>query len=135
MAYNNNNNKDGPKDSDFGDDQSEVKPHNKMKTRYVKGIKAEILKGLICRGMKAEKLKSFINGSIKADKLKGMEFIAKVRLARLKQWAIRATTVLLLWAILMQIKALCQTFPRVSNFSFPPPSMYIFVIHKLFLFT
>lgn len=124
MAYNNNG--DVSKDSRFVDDSCEMPYNHKAKVRYVKGMKAEILKGLIARGMRAEKLKSFINGNIKAHKLKGMESIAVSRLARLKLWAVRATTLFLLWAVFMQLKALCHTFPSFSKYSsFPPPSKYI----------
>ncbi|KAH7516143.1 hypothetical protein FEM48_Zijuj10G0103900 [Ziziphus jujuba var. spinosa] len=118
-------NKDGSKESEF--EEEIEKPYSKIKFRYAKGIKAEILKDLIVRGMKAEKLKSFIHGSIKTEKLKGLDFIAKKKLARLKIWAVRATTVLLLWAIAMQLKALCQTLaPRIisNSPSFPPPRVY-----------
>lgn len=125
-------NKDGFKDSESGEEKEEPYSCDKMKFRYVKGIKAEVLKGLIVRGMKGEKLKSFINGSIKSEKLKGLHFIAKTRLVRLKHWAVHATTILLLWAIAMQLKALCQALvPRTAS-SFPPQSKHIYFIYMYF---
>ncbi|KAL5553797.1 hypothetical protein UlMin_041198 [Ulmus minor] len=53
--------------------------------------------------------------------------MAKSRLARLKLWAVRAITFLLMWAIIMQLKDLFETLgPRMSSSSssFPPPRIY-----------
>lgn len=95
--------KDDLKDHEFGEVKKEKPLNSKIRyLRYTGAIKAEVLKGLIAGGIKAEKLKTFINWSIKNEKLKGL-VISRTRLARLKLWAARATTVLLLWAIAMQL--------------------------------
>ena len=98
------------------------------KVKYYTGVKAEILKGLILRGMKGEKLKTLINENmIKGEKnmIKKM-MISKTKLARFKLWAVRVTTIVLMWAIVMQFKALCESFgPKImlsKSYNFPPPS-------------
>lgn len=115
MEYNHN------KD-EFRDSEEKEKPYSKVK--YARAMKAEILKGLILRGVKGEKLKSLImNGSIKGEKTMKKMVFAKSRLARFKLWAVRLTTVVLMWAIVMQLKALFDSFgTRLSKDSFPPPS-------------
>ncbi|KAH0997574.1 hypothetical protein GBA52_021438 [Prunus armeniaca] len=117
--------KDDPKDHEFGEVKKEKPLNTKIRyLRYTGAIKAEVLKGLIAGGIKAEKLKTFINWSIKNEKLKGL-VISRTRLARLKLWAARATTVLLLWAIAMQLKALGENLlPWTSKSSFPPQRVY-----------
>uniref|UniRef100_A0A2N9EUM0 O-fucosyltransferase family protein n=1 Tax=Fagus sylvatica TaxID=28930 RepID=A0A2N9EUM0_FAGSY len=91
-------------------------------------LKAEILKDMIIRGMKAEKLKSMINAGMKAEKLKGM-MVARSRLAWLKLWEVRATTMVLLWAIAMQLRVIGGTLgpgmlkSRVA-YSLPPERVY-----------
>ncbi|XP_016652135.1 PREDICTED: uncharacterized protein At1g04910-like [Prunus mume] len=116
--------KDDPKDHKFGEVKKEKPLNSKIRySRYTTAIKAEVLKGLIAGGVKAEKLKTFINWSIKNEKLKSL-VISRTRLARLKLWAARATTVLLLWAIAMQLKAGENLLPWISKSSFPPQRVY-----------
>ncbi|CAB4264839.1 unnamed protein product [Prunus armeniaca] len=128
--------KDDPKDHEFGEVKKEKPLNTKIRyLRYTGAIKAEVLKGLIAGGIKAEKLKTFINWSIKNEKLKGL-VISRTRLARLKLWAARATTVLLLWAIAMQLKALGENLlPWISKSSFPPQSTVAFSCMACICFT
>lgn len=112
-----NHNKDDFRDSD----EEKDKPYSKIK--YAGGVKAEILKGLILRGMKGEKLKSLINGNIKGEKMFKRMVIAKSWLARFKLWAVRLTTLVLIWAIVMQLKALFASFGiKFAGNPFPPAS-------------
>ncbi|CAL8994757.1 unnamed protein product [Prunus brigantina] len=117
--------KDDPKDHEFGEVKKEKPLNSKIRySSYTGAIKAEVLKGLIAGGVKAEKLKTFINWSIKNEKLKSL-VISRTQLARLKLWAARATTVLLLWAIAMQLQALGENLlPWISKSSFPPQRVY-----------
>lgn len=116
--------KDYPKEPEFQEVKEKPYKSKVLYLRYTGAMKAEALKGLdrlVPGGIKNDKLKSFINGSIKAKKLEGF-----VRLERLKLWVARVTTVLLLWAITMQLKALGDTLlPRISQSSLPPESTYI----------
>lgn len=126
-------NKNGFVDSE----KEKEKPYNKIKLRYMGVLKAEILKDMIIRGMKAEKLKSMINAGMKAEKLKGM-MVARSRLAWLKLWAVRATTMVLLWALAMQLRVIRGTLgpgmlkSRVA-YSLPPESNFYtsFAIRKI----
>ncbi|KAJ7953959.1 O-fucosyltransferase family protein [Quillaja saponaria] len=102
----------------------EKKPDGKMKLKYIGGIRVDILKGLIVRGLKAKKLKGLMNGGSKAKKLK-----AQSKLSQMKLWAIRVTTMVLLWCIAMQFKGLGQVLePRLfktgSAYSLPPTRIY-----------
>ncbi|PON76734.1 GDP-fucose protein O-fucosyltransferase [Trema orientale] len=115
-------NKDGHNYKDSEDGEEKEKPYSKIK--YGR-IKAEILKGLIVRGMKGEKLRSLIDGKVKGDKLKRL-VVARHRLARLKLWAVRFTTMMLICAIVMQLKTLYEGLgPRMtSKPPFPPERIY-----------
>lgn len=59
---------------------------------------------------------------IKAEKLKSL-ILARIRVARLKLWVTRALTMLLLWAIAMQLKSLIgeAVSPPKSSISYPLP--------------
>lgn len=120
--------KDYPMEPEF--EEMKEKPYKSkvLYLRYTGAMKAELLKvleRLVPGGIKTDKLKSFINGSIKAKKLEAF-VIGRARLERLKLWAARVTTVLLLWAITVQLKALGETLlPRISQSSLPPESTYI----------
>ncbi|XP_059448026.1 rhamnogalacturonan I rhamnosyltransferase 1-like [Corylus avellana] len=110
------------------EDPEKEKPYRKITLKYMGAVKAEILKDFIIRGMKAEKLKSLINAGIKAEKLKSM-MVIRSRLARLKHWAVRATAVVLLWAIVIQLTAIGQTlgptaFKRQIAYPLPPERVY-----------
>lgn len=113
---------------EFGEVKEKPYKSKVLYLRYTGAMKAEVLKGLdrlVHGGIKTDKLKSFINGSIKAKKLEGF-VIGRARLERLKHWAAWVTTVLLLWAITVQLKALGETLLlRISQSSFPPESTYI----------
>ena len=99
---------------DVEDPEREMeKPYRRITLKYMGAVKAEILKDFIIRGMKAEKLKSMM--------------VIRSRLARLKQWAVRATAVVLLWAIVIQLTAIGRTlgptaFKRRISCSLPPES-------------
>ncbi|XVF43293.1 hypothetical protein PTKIN_Ptkin02bG0028400 [Pterospermum kingtungense] len=58
---------------------------------------------------------------VKAEKLKSL-ILARIRVARLKLWVTRALTMMLLWAIAMQLKSLggAVSSPK-STFSYPLP--------------
>ncbi|XP_024018314.1 O-fucosyltransferase 34-like [Morus notabilis] len=104
MEYNHN--KDGFRDSE----EEKDKPYSKIK--YAGGVKAEILKGLI-------------NGNIKEEKMIKRMVIAKSWLARSKLWAVRLTTMVLMWAIVMQLKALFASFGiKFAGNPFPPARIY-----------
>lgn len=109
------------------EDSEKEKPYRRITLKYVGAVKAEILKHFIIRGIKAEKLKSLINAGIKAEKLNSM-MVARSRLERLKLWAVRATAVVLLWAIAIQLTAIGRTlgptaFSRLHiAYSLPPES-------------
>ncbi|KAM3707090.1 hypothetical protein ACJW31_03G198700 [Castanea mollissima] len=120
-------NKNGFEDSEK--EEKEKPYYGKIKLRYMDVVKAEILKGMIIRGIKAEKLKNLIKAGMKAEKLKGTMMVARSRLAWLKLWAVRAMTVMLLWAIAMQLRAIAGTLsPRMFNtrlaYSLPPERVY-----------
>lgn len=132
MDYNKNGFEDSEKETE------KEKPYGKIKLRYMGVVKAEILKGMIIRGIKAEKLKSLIKAGMKAEKLKGTMMVARSRLAWLKLWAVRAMTVMLLWAIAMHLRAIARTLsPRMFNTrlacSLPPESNFSALGTKLSL--
>nr|POE94076.1 uncharacterized protein CFP56_56145 [Quercus suber] len=111
------------------EDSEKEKPYGKINLRYMGVVKAEILKGMIIRGIKAEKLKSLIKVGMKAEKLKGTMMVARSILAWLNLWAFRAMSMMLLWAIAMQLRAIAGMLsPMVFNtrlaYSLPPERVY-----------
>ncbi|KAM1741173.1 hypothetical protein ACFX13_011427 [Malus domestica] len=119
--------KNYPKEPEFEEVKEKPYKSKVLYLRSTRAMKAEVLNGLdrlVPRGIKTDKLRSFINGSIKAKKLEGF-VIGRAGLERLKLWAARVTTVLLLWAITKQLKALGETLlPRISQSSLPPERVY-----------
>ncbi|KAL5759310.1 hypothetical protein ACOSQ2_018148 [Xanthoceras sorbifolium] len=79
------------------DEEEEEKPYSKIKLKYIKTIKAEKLKSII---------------------------LARIRMAQIQLWFVRVTSMLMLWAIALQLIALGNTLAPTAKFPLPPARYY-----------
>ncbi|KAK1553095.1 hypothetical protein Q3G72_028753 [Acer saccharum] len=80
------------------EDEEEEKPYSKIKLRYINMIKAEKLKSIL---------------------------VARIQMARIHLWLVRVTSMAMLWAIALQLRALGNTLAPTPNFpALPPPRFY-----------
>ncbi|KAK2635982.1 hypothetical protein Ddye_030774 [Dipteronia dyeriana] len=80
------------------EEEEEEKPYSKIKMRYINTIKAKKSKNIL---------------------------VARIRMAQIQLWLVRVTSMVMLWAIALQLRALGNTIAPTPNFpSLPPPRFY-----------